>query len=89
MKRCKTCKHWLTPDESENYNKADMCSYRDPTTFENINAPFEVRICEHPSQRFCERPLEKDGFSVADGSTYFACLATAEDFGCVRHEALR
>lgn len=48
--------------------------------------PFEVRICEHPAQTFCERPVEKNGFGVADGSEYMAVLATAEDFGCVRHE---
>lgn len=88
MNKCKTCKHWKKPEQQDSYHKDDMCAYRYPTTFEAIPPPFEVRICEHPAQRFCERPLEKDGFAIADGSTYFACLATAEEFGCVRHEAL-
>lgn len=88
MNNCKTCKYWQKPKTVDSYLKDDMCAYRDPTTFEDITPPFEVRICEHPAQRFCERPLEKNGFAIADGSTYFACLATAEDFGCVRHEAL-
>ena len=84
--RCRTCKHWQKPSESGSYHKNDLCDYRDPVTFEDLDAPYEVRICEHPEQGFCERPLGWDGFSIADGSTYFACLATAEGFGCVRHE---
>ena len=42
--------------------------------------------CRHPKLLFCERPLERDGFSVADGSEYFAAFYTGPDFGCVRHE---
>jgi hypothetical protein len=86
MNHCKTCKYWITPDEDG--NEKQLTEYIDPITFEPIRPPFEVRVCKHPAQRFCERPLGKDGFAVADGSTYFACLATAEEFGCVRHEAL-
>ena len=85
--RCRTCKHWKTPTGEGCYHESDLCDFRDPTTFEILpGAPYEVRICKHPDQGFCERPIGKDGFSIADGSTYFACLATAEDFGCVRHE---
>lgn len=84
MNLCKTCNHWKTP--SKNHVKMGMCRCYDPITFEDINPPFEVRICEHPSKRFCDRPLEKNGFALADASDYFACLVTAEDFGCVRHE---
>ena len=47
---------------------------------------FEVKQCKHPGLLFCERPLESNGFAVVDGSQYFAALATAEDFGCVRYE---
>lgn len=87
MNTCKTCKHWITPDED--WDEKQVADYRDPKTLEPITPPFEVRICKHPAKRFCQRPVEKDGFAVSDGmSNYFACLATAEEFGCVRHEAL-
>ena len=48
---------------------------------------FEVRLCKMPTQTFCEAPVERNGFGLCDGSQYMAALATAEDFGCVRHEA--
>lgn len=48
--------------------------------------PFAVRRCMHPKLLFCERPVEDDGFCVADGSIYRAALYTAERFGCVLHE---
>lgn len=60
----------------------------DPDTYEPMVLPFEVRTCGHPKLLFCERPLERDGFAVADGSEYMAVLYTAEGFGCVRHEAI-
>ena len=84
MQRCKTCKHWLV--DHKDHNEESVTGYNDPISFEPVTPPFEVRICKHPAQRFCERPVEANGFAVADGSTYFAALATAEDFGCVRHE---
>jgi hypothetical protein len=51
-----------------------------------MDTGFEVRICQHPRLLFCERPLEANGFAVADGSEYMANFYTAEDFGCVKHE---
>lgn len=86
MNNCKTCKYWIAPDKD--WNEKQLTEYIDPVTFDPIRPPFEVRVCKHPAQRFCERPMEKDGFAVADGSTYFACLATAEEFGCVRHGSI-
>jgi len=88
MNTCKTCAHWIDPAEGDDWNKNNLTGYFDPITFEPIPAPFEVRICEHPGKRFCARPVEPNGFAIADGSTYFAALATAEDFGCVRHETV-
>jgi hypothetical protein len=80
MKRCRTCAHW----------KNDTFSYImdpvDPDTYQPMEMPFEVRRCVHPRLLFCERPLEADGFAVADGSNYYAAFYTAEDFGCVKHE---
>ena len=52
-------------------------------SYEPMVLPFAVRQCKHPSLTFCERPVESNGFRVAD----MAALVTAEDFGCVRHEA--
>lgn len=82
MNTCKTCKHWKT----EGAGHSDILRPIDPDTYEPMAMPFEVRSCEHPALLFCERPLEKDGFAIADGSGYMAGLYTAEDFGCVRHE---
>ena len=85
MKTCKTCKHWQQPGES-NYEK-DLCTPRDPDTYQPMDRGFYVRICKMPTQTFCESPVESNGFGLTDGSMYMAALATAEDFGCVRHEA--
>ncbi len=92
MNTCKTCKHWKTPEDSDSrgfgyqiYADA-MCRPLDQDTYEPMARGFEVRLCGHPSQTFCEAPVERDGFGLADGSEYMAVLATAEDFGCVRHE---
>ena len=85
MKTCDTCKHWhIDPD-------AFVCvkSYyapMDPDTFRPMEMPFEVRECMHPAKTFCERPVEPNGFGVADGSTFMAIFLTGEKFGCVRHE---
>jgi hypothetical protein len=80
--RCATCTHWTKTDDKWNEITAPF----DPDTYEPMSMPFEVRECKHPKLLFCERPVESDGFAVADGSLYFAALYTAEDFGCVRHE---
>ncbi len=89
MNTCKTCKHWNmppVPDEFMSTTESRLCHPHDPDTYELMEMPFAVGICEHPALTFCERPVERNGFGVADGSEYFAVLATAEDFGCVRHE---
>ena len=87
MNRCKTCKHWqFDPDAEESWRVRGYCEPEDPDTSENMVMPFTVRECKHPALTFCERPVEQNGFGVADGSTYMACLLTAEDFGCVRYE---
>jgi len=83
MNRCKTCKHW---QEGDGFREADMCDMRHPDTHQVMRGEYEVRICKHPSQTFAERPVERDGFGLTDASEYFAVLATAEGFGCVRHE---
>jgi hypothetical protein len=82
---CKTCKHWSKPKERD-FKERDMCEPTDPDGFTPMDRGFEVRICSMPTQTFCESPVERNGFGLTDGSTYFAALATAEDFGCVRHE---
>lgn len=87
MKTCKTCKHWQAPQIHAHYREDAMCAPRDPDTYRPMDRGFTVRICMMPTQTFCEAPVERDGFGLADGSEYMAILATAEDFGCVRHEA--
>jgi hypothetical protein len=84
-KSCRTCAHWQPPQ----MKWAVMTSPIDPDTSEPMAFNFEVRECKHPQLLFCERPLEANGFAVADGSYYYAGLFTAQDFGCVRHEAVR
>lgn len=74
---CKTCNFWKIPD---NYYEEMIVEVDEPL--------FEVRICRHPNKRFCERPIEKNGFATGDAEIYCAILATAEEFGCVLHEAL-
>lgn len=68
-------------------NSDEICHPTDPDTYEPMVMPFAVKLCRHPKQTFAERPVEADGFGVVDGSEYYARLITAEDFGCVRHEA--
>lgn len=86
MQTCKTCKHWKKP-EGEDYRAEALCQPVDPETYEPMDRGFEVRLCKMPTQTFAESPVERNGFGLADASRYFAVLATAEDFGCVRHEA--
>lgn len=88
---CKTCKWWKAVPERENWEFGDNIAedITTPTQWPQgtkIPVEFEVRYCTHPKLLFCERPLESDGFAVADGSHYMANLFTAEDFGCKLHE---
>lgn len=83
MKTCKTCKWWKVEGDHEER----WCDPHDyPSGARLLEGQHEVRVCHHDKQTFCETPMEKNGFGVADGSTYIALLITAEDFGCVRHE---
>lgn len=82
--RCKTCRHWLAEEGRRRHD--EILEPVDPDTYEPMTMPFEVRQCLHPQLGFCERPVERDGFALADGSEWVARLYTAEDFGCVRHE---
>jgi hypothetical protein len=84
MQRCKTCQHWKKPG---NPNARDLCNPLDQDTYQPMSLGFEVRECTHPSKTFHEPPTERNGFALTDASQYFAALCTAEDFGCVRHEA--
>lgn len=86
MNTCKTCKHWTAPADDDNHYAVSICGPIDPDTYEPMNRGFETRLCRHPAQARFEAPVERNGFAITDGSQYFAALATAEDFGCVRHE---
>jgi hypothetical protein len=87
MNTCSSCEHWTKPHEDANYREARLCGPVDPDTFEPMNRGFEVRICRMPTQTLFEAPIEANGFGLTDGSGYHAALATAEGFGCLRHEA--
>lgn len=79
---CKTCVHWSKKSDG-GWNQ--ILEPTDPDTYEPMVFEFEVRECTNPRLLFCERPLDRDGFAVADGSEYMANLYTAEGFGCVLH----
>lgn len=83
MNNCATCKHWTPPEDFYD----EICTPLDQDTFEPMTMPFEVRMCQHPAKTFCERPVEANGFGLADASTYRATLYTGPEFGCIRHEA--
>lgn len=93
MGTCKTCKHWLIPEEDEGYGDM-LISPRDPVTYEQeeneeaIAAKwgYNVRFCKHPKLETRQRP-DQNGFAVIDASDYYAGLLTGEDFGCVLHSA--
>ncbi len=81
MNTCKTCKHWVMPERGGHW----ITSPYDQDTGKPMVFEFEVRQCKSPALLFCERPITPDGFSVADGSEYFAALFTAEEFGCKQY----
>ena len=88
MNTCKTCQYWTNPEANEwDYHAKPVCNPLDADTGKPMDTGIEVRICAHPAQTFSERPVEKNGFGVIDGSNYYARLITAEGFGCVRHLA--
>lgn len=58
----------------------------DPDTHQPMDRGFETRICKHSLQANFEAPVAADTFALTDASQFFACLATAENFGCVLHE---
>ena len=88
MNTCKTCIHWKVEDTNGCTPHEGIVTPTDPDTYEPMKMPFEVRHCMNPALLFCERPVQPDGFCVADGSTYMAHLMTSENFGCVLHNAL-
>jgi hypothetical protein len=88
MERCQTCRHWQF-DEKKDYGYEErICRPQDPDTYQPMEMPWEVRICKHPQKTFVERPVERNGFGLVDGSEYRAALVTGPDFGCVRHEPI-
>lgn len=83
MHNCKDCKHWCIAKPLED----DYCDpVDDDGNRMNLNMPFKVNLCKNPKLLFCERPIEINGFAVADASQYHAQLITAELFGCVNFE---
>ncbi len=84
--RCKTCAHWHKPTNKDNPNDSSITEALDPDTYEPMDRGFETRICDHPQQTCFEPPVSDNTFALTDASTYYARLATAENFGCVLHK---
>ena len=86
MKFCKTCKWWGIESCDESWKVMGITGPMDPDTMEKMDMPFLVKECGNPKLHRFERTTEKDGFCITDGSNYLALLATAEEFGCIKHE---
>lgn len=87
MNTCKTCQHWQDPNSDDFYARS-LCKPLDPeNNYKPMERGFSCKVCALPTQTFAEAPVERNGFGLVDGSEYYAALVTAEDFGCVRHEA--
>lgn len=86
MNFCKTCKFWVVPDE-RSWRAREICQPLDPDTYEPMRTEFEVRECASDKIVRFERPVINNGVSLIDGSDYMAKMMTAENFGCVNHEA--
>lgn len=86
MNLCKTCKFWSLPDDKK-WRAKDICQPIDPETYELMKTDFQVMVCTCPKIVWFERQLESTGVSLIDGSDYYAEMLTAENFGCVNHEA--
>ena len=87
METCKTCRHWTVPNNKEPFDGESLCRPIAQDTLEPMDIGFEIRLCKNPCQTFSESPTEINGFGLTDASMYYAVLATAEEFGCVRHES--
>ncbi len=86
MNTCKTCQRWKLDPPDDDWQADAICRPLDPDTYQPMNRGFETRKCTLP-HTFYEPPVERNGFALCDGSQYHAALYTAEDFGCIRHEA--
>ena len=75
--RCRTCKHWKQKEDWEQWQDDE----------DGKEHPFEVKSCEQPKMVKFVRPETDDGLALMDGSYYRARMFTAENFGCVNHEA--
>lgn len=75
--RCRTCKHWKPKEDWEQWEDDE----------DGKGHPFEVKSCEQPKMVKFVRPEVADGLALTDGSYYRARMFTAENFGCVNHEA--
>jgi len=85
MKTCESCKSWIVPDEND-YRSRDIWRPTDPDTYEPMEMPWDVRRCASKKFVYFERPVERNGAALVDGSDYFAGLFTGPDFGCTFYE---
>ena len=91
--KCKNCRHWKLPNNSEYFGAEECVMPRNPFNFEEIKNEDEQRklfghatkYCTSSKVKFYERP-GKTECCVADGSEHMAVLITGEDYGCVNWE---
>ncbi len=92
MNTCQTCRHWQMDETRYNTivlpykpdDSYDQCETEDEAQKQR---GYRVRYCKSPDIVFYQQP-SRNGAAVCDGSNYHAELLTAEDFGCVLHEAI-
>jgi hypothetical protein len=92
METCGTCKYWgiYTKDSDEDESKEIFrtCTrvIHDKKHRNRYNAyPFEPEEFEE-NEKYAKELLKETKAVNLDGSGYFSCLRTAEDFGCVLYE---
>jgi len=89
---CNSCKFWSLKEDSR-YNEVifpyDPVTYKQEEDEEKnaIKWGAKLRYCVNPKILFYQRP-EKDGAAICDGSQYYGCLITGEEFGCVLHRVV-
>ncbi|HUW15155.1 MAG TPA: hypothetical protein VM537_35890 [Anaerolineae bacterium] len=81
---CETCKWWVRDPEGDGrYLGCSIIAPYDIDAGGPMIMPWEVRFCLSPKITFFERPVDRDGATIVDGSEYMADLITGPDFGCV------
>ena len=87
MKTCKTCKHWIVPEDKDfqDYRVYDICSPLDQDTYDPMKMDFEVRVCSSPLIIRFERPQTNTGIALTDGSGCWLCWPSCSESSFFTH----